>query len=189
MRLLRGRVASDDPFSRDVACRLQPCSRSFSFPSSRTRLRATTKPYVPSLLIASALTARATSKYELQQCPIRPSRLSSSQIASDRGEGGQQQRRAVGSALCLSALLGATDPHLRRRFGLGGWMPSSFVGRAAVLPRVSLVGVVAHISSDLFTEGIYGRSIRAYTDVQGCNLAIASFRGLCSLQVEHLRQY
>ena len=98
----------------------------------------------------------------------------SSQIASDRGEGGQQQRRAVGSALCLSALLGATDPHLRRRFGLGGWMPSSFVGRAAVLPRVSLVGAVAHISSDLFTEGIYGRSIRAYTDVQGCNLAIAS---------------
>ena len=93
----------------------------------------------------------------------------SSQIASDRGEGGQQQRRAVGSALCLSALLGATDPHLRRRFGLGGWMPSSFVGRAAVLPRVSLVGAVAHISSDLFTEGIYGRSIRAYTDVQGCN--------------------
>ena len=48
-------------------------------------------------------------------------------------------------------------------------MPSSFVGRAAVLPRVSLVGAVAHISSDLFTEGIYGRSIRAYTDVQGCN--------------------
>ena len=66
MRLLRGRVASDDPFSRDVACRLQPCSRSFSFPSSRTRLGATTKPYVPSLLIASALTARATSKNELQ---------------------------------------------------------------------------------------------------------------------------
>ena len=48
-------------------------------------------------------------------------------------------------------------------------MPSSFVGRAAVLPRVSLVGAVAHISSDLFTEGIYGRSIRAYMDVEGCN--------------------
>ena len=42
-------------------------------------------------------------------------------------------------------------------------------GQAAALPRVSLVGFVAPISPDVFTRGIYGRSIRAYMDVEGCN--------------------
>ena len=104
------------------------------------------------------------------------SRLSSSsfpavfqhQIASNRGDGGQQQRRAVGSALLIRSVWRNRSPSASS-LGLGGWMPSSFVGRAAVLPRVSLVGVVAHISSEVFTKGVYGRSIRAYMDVQVCN--------------------